>query len=253
MIADRNKTELTRALTAAVVRYLDERGFKPVETEVQVCDGWIADIAGVISPTQTELQELKLIPRAPSWRNGGREKWNEVAKAAQKLMTCLVEVKTSMSDFRNDRKWTWLEKQFPVNLPYIAIPSTLPIERSQFPLSWGVLEYNEKNDTVRIVQIPEVWRMTVEQQLSVILEIAIRRDHHTRYERIRGFRREMVVAHNADISRTRMQDAIGAVYSIVRGRYESVENCLNYYRIKNLHEHDLELLRRLWATNLETK
>ena len=40
MNEDRNKTALTKHVTAAAIAYLDERGCKPIETEVAVEPGW---------------------------------------------------------------------------------------------------------------------------------------------------------------------------------------------------------------------
>lgn len=254
MIEDRNKSDMTKLVTAAAYRYLDERGFKPVETEVPICDGWIADLAGVINPTQTELQELKILTPKPRWKHPAHAQWCEDAKNAQKLMTCLVEVKTSMSDFRGDKKWTWLSKEFPVNLAYLAIPSALRVDRHQFPLNWGVLEYSESRDLVKCIQIPEVWEAPTEQQLSVVLNVAIRRDHHTRYERERGFRREMVANRNEDVSRTRVATAIRAVMAVVNGHsmsgripHASVQEALQYHGIKHVSGWDMEQLEKLWS------
>jgi len=64
---DRNKTDLTHAVTQAAMTWLDERGFKPVETEVEIARGWVADLASAIFPTPTELINLKLIPHRPDW------------------------------------------------------------------------------------------------------------------------------------------------------------------------------------------
>jgi hypothetical protein len=92
---DQNKTEITKHITAATCFWLDERGCKPVETEVSVTWGWIADIASVICPSNTELQELKLIRRAPKWsKRAEREAWEVEVKVISRMMTVVVEVKT---------------------------------------------------------------------------------------------------------------------------------------------------------------
>ena len=102
---DQNKTELTKQITAATCFWLDERGCKPVETEVSVACGWIADIASVICPSNTELQELKqsaVLEVEQTSRAGSVEA--EVAAMAC-MMTVIVEVKTSRGDFLGDKKW----------------------------------------------------------------------------------------------------------------------------------------------------
>jgi hypothetical protein len=76
-MADRNKTELTQNVTRIASLWLNRKGFKPVETEVCVewrhKKAWIADVAGVIAPTQTELIDLKLIRRPPRCGLGAKE------------------------------------------------------------------------------------------------------------------------------------------------------------------------------------
>lgn len=63
---DYNKTAITKTITAAALTYLDERGCKPIETEVLAAAGWISDLAAVVCPTITELTLLKLIKRKPA-------------------------------------------------------------------------------------------------------------------------------------------------------------------------------------------
>lgn len=244
MMTDRNKTEITRVVTAAAVRYLDERGCKPVETEVPIDLGWVADIAGVLNPTMTELIELKLLKRKPRYSHPDYQAWHELAKDAQKLMTVLVEVKTSRADFRGDRKWVL---PIPTNLAYVAIPKDLAVGMDEMPANWGVLEYWESTDCVRCLRVPGVGAVTTEQQLSVVLQVAIRRDHDTRYERIRKFRREILTSQNENVSRTRVNTAMRAMSSIVHGKYGSLEAALEYHGIKHLAEYDMLGLRKLWA------
>src|ERR1039458_5691991 len=103
---DRNKTKLTHDVTNAAHFYLDERGFKPLETEVAVTNRWVADLCGVTSPTQTELIKLGLLSRSPTWKapRWKRDAWYKMLMALLDIMTCLVEVKTSRSDFNHDKK-----------------------------------------------------------------------------------------------------------------------------------------------------
>lgn len=91
------------------------------------------------------------------------------------------------------------------------------------------------------------YRCTAEQQLGVIHEIAVRRDHHTRYERHREFQKAQRAATNESISRTRVIHALCAMLSIVRGRYGSIENALSYHGIKHVPMGHMEELRKLWA------
>ncbi len=58
-----NKTPLTNQITNAVAAWMDNRGFKPVETEVTVAGGWVADLAGVIVPTRGAAPAARLVQR----------------------------------------------------------------------------------------------------------------------------------------------------------------------------------------------
>src|SRR5438132_4894673 len=100
MTPDRNKTQTTREITAAVITWLDYHGFKPVETEVTVTRGWQADIAGVIDCTEGEAIALHLAPRKPNWRMSDeryqamREAFESAYRGLPSPTTALIEVKT---------------------------------------------------------------------------------------------------------------------------------------------------------------
>lgn len=243
MIDDRNKTALTKSVTAAALSYLDERGCKPIETEVPICTGWVADLAGVLSPTQTELVLLKLIKRRPQYNQPGYREWYEMAQATQKLMTVIVEVKTSRSDFAGDRKWTM---DCPSNLAYLAIPNDLVVGPEEFPNGWGVLSYSAASSSVRCIRIPKCHEITVDQQLGVVLQVAIRRDNNTRYARLRELQREIRQDRNADVSRTRLLTAMRAMKSIVEGKHSTVEESLEYHGVK-LPKYFIDELQLVWG------
>jgi len=162
----------------------------------------------------------------------------------QKLMTVLVEVKISRSDFRSDKKWALA---IPVNIAYLAVPTDLPLCADEVPASWGILEYRAGTEDMRQRRVPIIQDVGADQQRDVIFQIAVRRDHHTRYERMREFRRGIVAVQNKDISRTRMQDATRAVMSILEGKHGSVEGALSWHGVKHLRDDDLERLQTLWA------
>jgi hypothetical protein len=48
---DLNKSKLTENVTEAVIVWLKEKGLKPVQTEVRIANGWVADIASILRPT----------------------------------------------------------------------------------------------------------------------------------------------------------------------------------------------------------
>lgn len=241
MIDDRNKTDLTKLVTSAAVRWLDEKGFKPIETEVAVADAWVADIAGVIVPTNTELISLKLLKRRPRWPHQGYAEWQAAADQASGLMTVIVEVKTTKSDFAGDGKWAL---PVPANLAYLAIPNTLAVEA---PEGWGVLAYDAGRNEARCHRNAARREVSTETQLGLVLQVAIRRDHDTRYKRLRDLQKQIRVHRNADISLTRSIDAMRAMIAIVEGKYNSVEEVLDRNRVKKVPEWMMEELRELWG------
>jgi len=245
LFEDQNKTELTKQITAATCFWLDERGCKPVENEVTVDRGWIADIASVVCPSNTELQDLKLIRRAPKWsKPEQREAWEAEVAAIACMMTVVVEVKTSRGDFLHDKKWT----SAPIaDLSWIAAPAGL-IGESERPQGWGVLEYSQTRDCM-IQRCPAQVRMTTaEQQRNLIHAVACRRDNQTRYEHINRIRRQYADENKQRESLTRVKDAMRAALSIAHGEHGSVEGALEAHRIKLRSVGELEMLglTRLW-------
>jgi hypothetical protein len=256
MTDDLNKTAVTKDVTAAAIVYLDERGCKPIETEVTVAPGWVADVASVVQPTATELIDLKLIERAPSWNyqikvgldpegkniytsSPKRADWNARVAGMQQLMTVLVEVKTSRSDFCGDKKWAM---QPPTNLAYLAIPKDLAIDGP--PSGWGVLEVSESGCRLRTA--PAIRSVTVEQQLAVVLQIAVRRDHDTRYERLRALNRRHREQVAESRSSTNVMKAMRLMESIIHGKHGSIKEAMFYHGVK-LPEYYIEELEGLWA------
>lgn len=244
MLDDLNKTTLTKDVTSAVVDYLDIRGCKPIETEVQVQPGWIADVATVIIPTQTELIDLKLLKRAPRWNHPDRQEWREAADKMTRLMTVAVEVKTSLSDFRRERKWALIP---PVDLAYVAIPAALNVSHDKVPATWGILLHGPDPHSLRCVRPPVPQQVNVTQQLNVVLQVAIRRDHDTRHKRLRELRRSELERRNADKSITRTMTACRAMLAIAKGEHESTERALEYYGIKGIPAYYLPTIQNLWG------
>jgi len=132
----------------------------------------VADIAGVIKPTPTELIDLKIIKRAPKWTVETQElvyEWVAKTKAMMQVpYTGLVEVKTSRSDFTRDRKW---DMEQPVNLAYLAFPKGL-ISEDEWPAGWGILEFH--NDMIRTQRPATLVTVQPELQRDVIFEISNR-------------------------------------------------------------------------------
>jgi hypothetical protein len=253
-MSDRNKSQLTHDVTNAVAAWMDERGFKPVESEVGPLSydsnktGWIADLAGVICPTQTELIELKLLRPRPSWRapSQDQEAWRASYSALDRVMTALVEVKTSRRDFVGDRKWLLTP---PTDLAFLAVPSAM-IRQEEWPSGWGILSCAD--GSVRRLRPPTPSRTTAEQQLGVVLAIATRRDHHTRYARLREFQREQRLQEGEEKTILRAGYIARAFLQIARGEHNSVEEVLDRHRLKRLPFYVMDDLRQLWGIMAES-
>jgi hypothetical protein len=248
-MSDRNKTELTQNITRQVALWLNGKGFKPVETEVGVAKAWVADVAGVCCPTQTELIGLRLIGRSPRWRSGGDQTlqqaaldaWRATMAAIPSPLTAAVEVKTSIGDFRGDRKWTAAE--WPTNLCYVAMPANM-IPREQWPDGWGVILFSKNGTTIRNV-FPPRWRsMAAEQSLKVVLALAVRRDHATRYARVREFQKQVRITDGERKTVSRVADVVRLVRSVMNGK--PVQEALRYHGIRaSLPEHVVQDLASL--------
>ena len=245
MIPDRNKSELTHKVTEAAWQWLDTHGFKPVETEVQVAPKWCADLAGVIVPTQTELIEMKLLKRRPKYNSPEYPDWYAARTLLCRRMTCIVEVKTSRSDFIGDKKW---QKEPPADLAYLAIPAGM-IKESERPFGWGVLEFSE--ESMRQTQVPTVGD-TGENHVSIIYQIAVRRDHRTRYAEHREQQKAWRVQDGEIQTNHRIGKILNAIDDILRGHAKystepitSVEQALERYGIRKVHVGHLERLAEI--------
>lgn len=238
---DLNKTPLTQQITDATFAWLDGKGFKPVETEVRLCAGWCADLAGVLCPTQTELIALKLLARSPKWGTATYDAWYVKRKLALRIMTCLVEVKISRGDFLGDKKWSTSPS---TDLAFLVTPANL-ISREEWPTGWGILDF--KDGAVRMLRPPTPFNPTLEQQRDVILEIAVRRDHHTRHARLRELQREERSYANDRETLRRIDKLAKAVMSIASAKHPDVETCLSYWGLHKMSPVAIEMLRPIYG------
>lgn len=248
---ERGKTELTQNLTRACVLWMDGKGFKPVETEVCVNlrPTWIADLAGVIIPTQTERINLKLIRRSPrndwsrrhdnDYQDRFRqqyEDWQAEYRKIPAILTALIEVKTSVADFRQDGKWALPVS--PTNLKYIAMPRGM-IAQEKWPTGWGVILYelaqsdrtDNASDHLRCAKPSPIYQVSVEQSRNVILQIAMRRDNIGRYERLRKLSQRIRIADNERKSLERITHAISFVLSLAEGKSVEDAKCWSGIRV----------------------
>lgn len=248
---DRNKSDLTHKVTQATYSWLDSHGFKPVETEVWMPPtsadekAWIADLAAVIVPTQTELIEMKMILRRPAWKVDPekREAWAAQYATLSRRMTCLVEVKTSRSDFIGDRKWKLTP---PTDMAFVALAPGI-IFPEEIPEAWGILVL--RGEVMAKVRNPAVRQATIEEQLHVIYQIAIRRDHRTRYEAHRQWAQEDQSRRNEYVTAARVRDLVRVVRDLQAGKMRytkdpvtSVQQVCEHHGLRHLKDAELEAL-----------
>lgn len=256
-ICDRNKSERTEAITRAAFAYLQERGFKPVETEVSLCQRWVADVAAVAEPTPTEMIKLKLVQPKPrfsppecdcpsegwqrhteacnEFRQACYRKWDEThyrpwqgtCEAIPQPLTALVEVKQSRSDFARDHKFK--AESPPANICYLAMPRGL-IKPDELPAGWHVLEYSDER--LSLTRKGRIYSVPLDQQLKTILAIAVRRDHATRFARNSAMMKAERVRLAENQIAPRVRSCMNAMLQIVKGEGKTLDNVLSWHRIK---------------------
>jgi hypothetical protein len=186
-MTDDNKTALTHRVTAAAAIYLDGLGVKPVESEVEIRPGWIADLAGYWYATLTESKRLGLADKACEML-GIELRYREEAIPrvyGSHLFTVLVEVKASRSDFTRDtRKWL---SEPPANICFLAYPTGL-LEETELPTGWHGLEMTKDGGRLRKVhrRNGRVFAQHSGLALDFVAAVGIRRDHRTRYAATRA-------------------------------------------------------------------
>jgi hypothetical protein len=237
-MSDANKTTLTKEVTEAAVLWLEERGFRPVESEVRCAERWVADLASFCYPTRTEAIKAKFVRRR---KNGeSYQEWNLLYEAIPQPLTAIVEVKTSRGDYRSDIKHTLPP---PCNMRYFAMPSGL-IDVDDIHPGWGVLLYSPGSG-IRQVRTPTICMVNQDRTIGVLSQIALRRDAFTRYERHREFFRQAREHNNERISAQRFGDAVRLVLDVASGK-TSVDDALRYRgRHGKLHEYIVRELREL--------
>lgn len=270
MTPDRNKTQLTRELTAAVITWLDAHGFKPIETECPVADAWIADVATMIEPTRGEATALKLLPRKPRYGGEDYQEWDRQYMDLPAPITALVEVKASVPDLKRDRKWLSVPA---AALSFLAVPAelaTLAIETA--PAAWGIIQLSspqavlpineatgELEPRLRVVRWPRLVTVSPDQRLRLIYNVALRRDHRSRYGALREAQKQARATDNQErVTPARWSSVVSAVLSIMKGGqayggtqiYRSVDDVLRANRVSGLPGWQKERLEALWGVSL---
>lgn len=197
---DRNKTDLTHRATATAAAWLDTIGCKPVETEVPVADGWVADAASFWCPTLTEARNARLLRPPivpPDIQRDSLEALAHMYRSAGGRLTIVVEVKTSRADFLKDlgRKYgtygDGVNKRAQLLPPaHLCVLATTPgvIGDKEWLLDWGQLLLSA--DGSRVTRWKGGWDINPQsprQIENLLASVAIRRDHATRYARLRAW------------------------------------------------------------------
>jgi hypothetical protein len=185
---DANKTALTHRATATTVAFLDGLGCKPVETEVPVRPGWVADVASFWYPTRTELKKLQLNSKTAKLILDPTLGDNDPATMAFALygagpLTLLAEVKTSRQDFLADAKWK--QSDPPASICLLAYINGI-VRDEEIPTGWIGLELSANGTTIRkIHRSRHVFPQHPGRVLDFVAQVAIRRDHRSRYSAMR--------------------------------------------------------------------
>lgn len=223
-MVDANKTAETRQITELASRWLSERGFKPVESEVPIAEKWTADIAGCGELTRTECTNLKIIPRRPKqWSGTELDAWNAQFNAIE-ILTAAIEVKVSKADFARDDKWS---REWPISLLYLAAPAKL-LAKIDVPDGVGILSCG---DSCRCVRPSRMNQVSHKVTLSTVHAIAVRRDHFTAHARFREFNRQAAERENERVNRARFGTMVDVIVDVIVGE-QTVQDALRMRGIK---------------------
>jgi len=212
---DLNKTAATHRATATASYYLALRGYKPIETEVGVFNGWIADLASYVYPTNTELRKMKILNREE--RSGQKILSTEDAlkyfesRYGVGPFTAIVEVKISKADFKKDLDFKFAGRVFPAHFCYLAYPSKLDVE---LPKGWIGLLLNDDCD--RVVKVKQDYFNIIHPQppgdiVDLIAAVGIRRHHRTVYAEQRAW----IKAHRAEENDRQKGDDIHSAMKVI--------------------------------------
>ena len=236
MSLDLNKTAATHRATATASYYLAARGYKPIETEVGVFNGWIADLASYVYPTNTELKQMKILQRED--RSGKRILSTDEAlqnferRYGEGPFTAIVEVKVTKADFQKDLDFKFSGRVFPAHFCYLAYPAKLDVE---LPKGWIGLLLNDKCD--RVVKMKYAYSNIIHPQpsgdiIDLVAAVGIRRHHRTEYAE----RRDWIKAFRAKESDRKkgndIHSAMKVIEQVILGN-KPIDEILDDRYIKN--------------------
>ncbi len=208
---DNNKTALTHRVTAVAIAYLSGLGCKPIETEVPIRPGWIADVASYWEPTWTEVKKFRLHRKLVEMLGIDLADYDimrsrvEQIKEAAKLIgmdfdesallsriagdgpfTVLCEVKVTKADFaKSPGKWLAVMGTTPAHLCFIAYPHGI-VDK----LPWGWYGIETSADGRRKRKVHRSGRLLAQHvgaTLDFVAAVGVRRHHRTTYAATRDW------------------------------------------------------------------
>lgn len=247
MNLDNNKTPETLRATAVAAAYLAGFGCKPVETEVQVEPGWVADVASFCYPTRTECLKARFIAK----RFGEVEKaYRELVFRHEHILTVLVEVKTTRADFQKDlqRKFASM-RPLPANVCYIAYPHGI---LDEIPSPWIGLELSK--DCTKLLRVRRDPYTTISPQnvgdkLHLVAAVAIRRAHRTDYAASRDMMRNWRAGVTERKRSARTLSIVRTIHDWTHNRTHGqtcLSNLLGFYHGMKLNDSERETIDELF-------
>jgi len=163
--------------------YLENRGFKPIETEVFIEGFGIVDVASFVYPTPIECHKLRL---ANEQRFGlDKQDYGDIQFRYGHILTAVIEVKVTRADWLRDKE-TKFKQRAPAHLCYLAYPKDL-LEAKDLPEGWLGLEMDSTG--YRVNRRHWNWPMVHPQHPGDVVDfvgaVAIKADHRTRFARHR--------------------------------------------------------------------
>lgn len=213
---------LTTRITGGAKAWMLGAGFKPVEEEVPASSGWVADLAGYVYPTRTELKtRLKLhkMIEAPPYTPEDEKLTIFYAKYEMPL-TAICEVKVTAADFKKDvgRKFNRTQRiHHPGHLAYLAFPKGM-VDEMELPWYWGHLVFSA--DGQRLLKARQPMRITAQnphETIQLISDIGMRCFNKWWYREMR----EMIKKCNANDTEDKQRWRLNELLSLFVEHFDS--------------------------------
>ena len=249
---DRNKTALTHNVTMGAIEHLRYIGVKAIETEVPVADKWIADLAGLWSPTPTECLRSKLLPprnRVDVLLDMGElggppisvsqddpeQKWYDIYGQLPWCITIVHEVKTSLADFTSDDKFT---REPVADLQILSYPSGV-IPDAKLPKHWWLWEHRAGGVVRKVAPCPKLFNPTDGQRFTIAASIAERQHNKTHNKWWSDLQKKQSIEAAGRKIKTNIRDIANAIMRVAKGEMKPDEvHDYYFHRIKRKYEEE---------------